>query len=165
MILGLTIFAAVSSVVFNFVIAPVLKKNDDLNKEITKTKMKLKKYMLLLSQESYVKGKYSKFSSVLQGLPEDKDSLVAALSELELLAKSANVRIIDIRPQGMKDVASSKEVFIDFRAEAGIGDFLRFIYDLENSLSLLRIKRFQLVAKPNTQIIEGSFSVSRPDLE
>lgn len=160
-ILYTTLGVVIFTICFNFFIAPILAKNDYLNKEIALRRTKLKKYLWLLSQKDYIQSKYNKFSSTLQISGEQKDPLTNALSELENLAKNANIRIIDLRPQASRSSSLSREILIDLRAEGTMEGYLNFIYNLENSLSLLRIKRFQLSTKPNTPALEGSFSISR----
>jgi hypothetical protein len=151
----------ICGIIFNFFIFPVIRKNAALNKEIYVTKERLKKYMLLLKQKDYIQEKYNSLSSG-QVLPKDtKDPLVSALSEIEAIAKQANVRILDIRPAELK---KQKDISIDFKAEATLEDYLKFIYNTESSLSLLRIKKFQLNAKPNTLALEGSFSLIKIQL-
>jgi hypothetical protein len=159
--IGIIIFA----LGFNFLIAPLLTKNENLNREIVLSRTKLKKYLRLLSQKDYIEKKYNKFSTPLKGSQEGTDAFVNALSELENLAKAANIRIVDIRPQSAKSLALYKETLIDLRTEGTMEGYLKFIYNLENSLSLLRIKRFQLNAKPNSPTLEGSFSVSQLSLD
>jgi len=160
-ILFLAISAITLSLVFNFLIIPVLKKNSALNKEIAMTKTKLNKYRRLLTQKDHIQNKYNKFSSRIGSSYQDKDTLVSALSTLETLAQESGIRIIDIRPQGSKDWELYKEILIDLKAEATLEGYLKFIYNIENSLSLLRIKRFQISARPNTQILDGKFSISQ----
>lgn len=161
-ILYLTISVIVFSIGFNFLIAPVLTKNENLNKEINITKVKLKKYLQLLSQKDYIQNKYNKLSVYLKDSTAEKDTLVGALSELENLAKASGVRIIDIRPQSSsKGPDLYKEILIGLKTEGAMEGYLKFIYNLENSPSLLKIKRFQLNAKPNIQVLEGSFSISK----
>lgn len=162
-ILSATIGVIVFSLVFNFLIAPVLSKNDSLNKEINITRTKLKKYMRLLTQKEVIQTKYKKFSSTLR-LPEQEDAAVSALAELENLANNANIRIIDIRPQPAKSLNLYKEIIIDLRAEGNMESYLKFIYNIEHSLLSLAIKRLQLNAKPNAQVLEGSFSISQLSL-
>ena len=160
-ILYATIGIIIFTVVFNFLLAPILTKNDILNKEINITRIKLNKYLRLLSQRAYIQNKYNKFSSTFKIPEQGGDTLVAALSELETLAKNANIRILDIRPQASKTSDIYKENLIEARTEGGMEGYLKFIYDIENSLSLLRIKRFQLNAKPGASGLEGSFSISQ----
>ena len=57
-----------------------------------------------------------------------------------------------------------KEILIDLRTEGTQEGYLKFFYNIENSLALLRIKKFRLTAKTNTQTLEGSFSISQLSL-
>lgn len=159
-ILYTTIGVLIFALGFNFLIAPILTKNDYLNKEIALARAKLKKYRWLLSQKDHIKSKYDRFSSLIKLDSKQQDSLTATLSELENLAKNANIRIIDLRPQTYKTLDLYREILIDLRAEGTMEGYLNFIYNLENSLSLLRIKRFQFSAKPNVSTLEGNFSIS-----
>lgn len=161
-ILYATIGVVIFAIAFNFLLAPVLTKNDNLNREINLKRAKLKKYLWLISQKEAIQSKYSKFSPAPSVSDQQQDVLVSALSELENLAKNSGIRIIDLRPQqGAKGSDLYKEILIDLRTEGSMDGYLKFIYNLENSLSLLRIKKFQLTAKPNAQVLEGSFSISQ----
>src|SRR3989338_2540359 len=129
---------------FNFFLGPVFSKNNKLNREISLTRQKLKKYLVLLEQKDAIQNKYSKIFS----------------AELENLAKGANVKIMDIRPKFGAE-GSRKELAVDLRTEGSMEGYLKFIYNLENSLLLLKIKEFQLNSKPNTQVLEGLFSIAQ----
>lgn len=165
---GIVIF----SIIFNFLIAPILTKNEKLNKEINITTIKLRRYLQLLNQKEYIQHKFSKFSSHIKGSVVGQDTMVSVLSELENLAEASGVRIVDIRPQSQSESPNSslsasgdpalyKEILIDFKTQGTIEGYSKFIYDLESSPLLLKIKRFQLSAKPNVSTLEGSFSVSK----
>ena len=159
-----TLLVILFSVLFSFLISPLLKRSDMLNKEIQLARLRLKKYLLLLRQEEEIKGRYEQFAARQHLSLEDQDPVVSALTVLENLAKEANIRIIDIRPQTARPLELYKEIVIDVRTEGSMDGYLRFLYNIENSLTLLRIKRFQLNAKPNNQLLEGSFSVSQLSL-
>lgn len=155
--LGLIIFA----ISFNFVIAPILTKNANLNQEINLTQAKLKKYLWLLSQKDYIQAKFSKFSFLPEVLSEQKDVLLGALSELENLAKNTELKIIEIRPQTSQGLELHQEITIDLRTEGTMENYFNFIYHLESSPLLLRIKKFQLNLKPASQLLEGNFALLR----
>lgn len=161
-ILWLTVAVVIFAIGFNFLSETVLNKNDALNKEISITRVKLKKYLWLLAHKDSIQNKYKQFASLTDLAKEiKKDTLVDVLSELETIARGSNIRILDLRPQSQKDPSSYREALVDLKTEGTLQDYLKFIYNIENSLSLLRIKRLQLNAKPNTQNLEGSFSISR----
>ncbi len=163
-ILSATIGIIVFAVIFNFSIGPVLNKNDDLNKDIKLTLSKLSKYKRLLSQKDYIQNKYSNLSSGMKigQAGKQDDGLLGALAEIERLAKGSNITIVDIRPKNTNEGSRLyKEIPIDLRTEGNIESYLKFIYDLESSLALLKIKEFQLNTKPNIQYLEGIFLISQ----
>jgi hypothetical protein len=155
----LTVGAVVAAILFNFLVVPILSKADSLNREVNYNRAKLTKYLWLLSQKEYLQNKYGKYPSVIKAPSQQQDSAIGALSTLEGLAKGADIRIIDLRPQGSASSAAAKGSPVDLRTEGTMEGYLKFIYDLENSLSLLKIKEFQLSAKPNSKFLEGNFSI------
>jgi hypothetical protein len=166
-ILYLTLGVILFSLIFNFIILPVMGRYTNLNKEISIASAKLRKYTYLLGQKNEIEKKYAdKFKSFSVPSEMRQDSLVAALSELENLAKNADIRIIDLRPQqGVKPGRGPyKEIMIDMRAEGSMDAYLKFIYDIENSLWILRIKKFQLLTKGNSTLLEGIFTISQVSL-
>ena len=163
-ILYITIAVVIFYIGFNLFIAPPLNKNELLNKEININRAKLKKYVRLLSQKDYIQNKYKQFTSRLNLSEVARDDLVTALSELGTFAKDTNIRIIDIRPQSPKTLDLYKEILIDLGTEGAMEGYFKFVYDIENSLSAFRIKKFQLTLKSNGQTLEGNFLISKISL-
>jgi hypothetical protein len=162
LILYLTAGVIFFSLAFNFFLAPFLSRNSLLNRQITLTRQKLKKSLRLLSQRDSLQARYNKLSLHSQ-LPASRgDIVVATLAELENIARSSGIRIIDLRPEDLSRGGSGiyEEIAVDLRAEGEMEGYIKFIYNLENSLSLLRIRRFQLSAKPKSSLLDGSFSIS-----
>jgi len=161
-IVGMTGTVIIGSLVFKLLDWTVISRNEELSRQISFTKMKLAKYQRLLSQKQNIMNKYSKFAGAGGGAGQQKENLVGVLTELEAFAKEANIKIIDLRPQsGSRSNVPYKENLVDVSLEGEMEGYLRFIYNLENSLSLLRVKRFQLAAKPNSQMLDGVFSISQ----
>ncbi|MCX5715186.1 MAG: hypothetical protein NT033_10430, partial [Candidatus Omnitrophica bacterium] len=144
-----TVGVVVSSVAVNFLNGNFWQKNISLNREIALTRQKLKKSLRLLSQKDAIQNKYNKLALHSDLSAPQGDVFVATLSELEKMAQDAGVHIIDMRPQDIsKSSGLYKEIAVDLRAEGDIQGYFKFIYNLENSLSLLRVRRFQLSSKP-----------------
>jgi hypothetical protein len=158
-ILYLTIGVVVFSVAFNIFIWPVLNKDAKLNTEIRQARARLNKYTRLLAQKDTILIKSSKLFSPLATLNQKMDTDVLALSELESLANDANVRIIDLRPQASR--GSKKEIIIEARTEGTMESYMKFIYNIEQSLSSLTIKKFQINSRLGAQILEGTFTISQ----
>lgn len=156
--LYLTIGIIALSIGLNFIVIPFLNRNEALNQEIYINKAKLNKYTSLLRQKANIQDKYNKNSARFAGKNVALNKTDSALSGLDNLAKTADIRILDMRPQG---ISKSKELIIDLKTEGGMENYLKFLYNFEYSMPLLRVKKFQLNAKPNTQFLEGSFTISQ----
>ncbi len=142
-------------------LAPALKKNDALNAKMRLTATKLQRYTQLLSQKDAIRKEYGRFISDLKTAGKKEDTMVSTLSELEGYAGNASIRLTDVRPQPAKNEGAYKVILIDVRAEGSMENFLKFIYSLENSLSLLRVERLQLGSLPNSQALQGNLSISK----
>jgi len=141
-------------------LAPYMKESAVLDDSIASTRKKLNNYRRLLAQKEHLREKYNKLYSSFKVAGQEGDTVVGALSQLESLAKEANIYIVDIRPQTSTGMRFQGEVIINLKAEGAIEGYLQFIYSVEHSALLLKVKKFQLSAKPNSQALEGSFSVS-----
>lgn len=156
----LTIAIICVSLSFNYIFKPLVKKFNFLNQEILTYKIKLEKAFRLLEEREGIKAKYTKVSSLVKENVSEEELLASILSELENLAKLSGLRITDIRPQSPKALRTHKEFLIEVKQEGQIQAFLRFIYELENSGYLLRIKKLQLNPKTDGQL-EGNLLISK----
>ncbi|MDD5729681.1 MAG: type 4a pilus biogenesis protein PilO [Candidatus Omnitrophica bacterium] len=146
----------------NLLILPIARKNSALNKEISLARTKLKTYSRLLSQKQNIENKFRLLSPGANTAELQKeDNAVNTLSELENLAKNAGIRIIDLRPEAAGAESAYKEMLIELKTEGSLEDYLKFIYTVENSLSLFKIKRLQLNSLANSPMLEGDFSISK----
>ncbi len=160
----LTFGAIVFSATVYFFIDPALSRNSKLNHEISFIRSKLKKYARLLNQKDYILDRYSKVSFSQGTFELSKNTLINALAEIENLAKLANIRITDIRPQNSQE-STYKGALLELKAEGPLEGYMKFNYSIENSLFLLKIKRFQLNVKPDSADLEGTFTISQIFLE
>lgn len=160
LILNLTVAVFIFAIFFNFIIAPLFARNAALNKEISVYRGKLRKYVTLLSNKEAIENKSS--SRFIAPEASSETSLVAALSQLEELAGNAGIRLIDIRPQA---ASRAREVTVDLRAQGTLDGLMKFIYNVETSLALFEIKRFQFTSRAENTNLEAIFSISLVALE
>ncbi|MDD4955606.1 MAG: hypothetical protein PHP17_06175 [Candidatus Omnitrophica bacterium] len=158
-ILGITMGIILFSIIFNFIIAPVLARYDAVSREISLNRVRLKKYLTLLTQKNEIQGKYEKFLQAPTLTSDAKDALVVVMSSLENIAKADGVKIVDVRPQSQ---AKEGVVIIELRTQGEMDAYTKFIYDVETSLLLLKINRLQFTAKPNTTGLEAMFTITEP---
>jgi hypothetical protein len=156
-LIGIIVFALVS----NLLIIPFLNKNEALSREIDLQRVKFIKYSRLLQQKEIISDRYSKAFSYSQEPGQNDDALVAILAELEGLAKASNMHIVEIRPEQAAGASRPGEALIVLRAESDMGGYFKFLHSLENSVSLLNVKKILLAAKPSSAVLEGTFYLSQ----
>ncbi len=161
-ILYIAVAAVGISALYNLFVRPVAVRYSRLKREIALAEKKLTEYRTLVKYKDKLLEQFNtEFASIPVVSSSKESSLVGALSELEGLAENAQIKILDIRPQGFsKGAALYKEAAIEIRSEGSTENFMKFLYNIENSPFLLRIRRFQLTVRPDTQTLEGAFVLS-----
>jgi len=150
------------AIAYNIVIKPLIEKNRRLNKKIGASEIKLKKYRRLLRAKDYLREDYGKYLLSDNSATDIEDTFLGALSELEKLAKTCNIQILDIRPDQKRKVKGAfSESKIELKTEGRLEDYLKFIYNMENTPSLLKINKLQLKSKTNTDLLEGRFTIGQ----
>lgn len=155
---GLAIIAG--ALLFNLFFAPLLKRNALLDKKIALALAKARNKLQLVGD----KGEFVERYRALFGkaLPDNSlgEGAVAALAQLEALAKEAGVRIVEIRPQRTQRYPQYQEFPVEVRLEGTMDKYVSFIYAVGNAPSLLRIKRFLISAQPSSQLLSATFLVA-----
>jgi hypothetical protein len=142
----------------NTVFAPLLRANDRLNREITVVRAKVRTYLSLIARRDEIRARYRAVAANAAAPVAAADPMVGALTQLENIARASGVTITDVRPQSSGSLtAGLREIAVEIKAEGNMEGFVKFTYDLEHSLALLRVRRFQLAVKPGSSLLEGSF--------
>lgn len=157
----LTIAVIIFALLFNFIIGPVITKSKNLSRQIMINRMKLGRYLWLINNKEEIRQKYAKYIPPVAAGSQQREPLLGALAELENLAKSAGIKIVDLRPQAniVKKDGPYQQTAIDMRTEGTLEAYINFIYNIENSLSLMKICSFQLAQRANSGLLEGTFSI------
>lgn len=140
--------AVIFSLLFNFSIVPLIKRHQSLNKEIDFLELRLRKYLMLLGEESG------------SGLALLEKSAPDSLTEVQLLGDKAGIRIIEISQQGWKADKAYRERLILLRTQGNLEELTRFIYSINSSPFLLRIKKLDIEAEPLEDLLEARVTIA-----
>ncbi len=143
-----------------FVFEPVIRRNITLNNEIQNVNLRSARYLSLLAREKSIQDKYNALNLNSPEPSGQQDRFVSLLSELENIAKNSGIQIVEIRPEAGTKKGKRRESLVNLKAEASMEQYVKFIYDLEKSRFLLKIKSMQLSVKSNSPALEGFFSIT-----
>ena len=143
------------------IISPVFSKIRSLNKEIQDKQDNIKKNLRLLAQKDRILTQGAKYSSFLgDSKMSDDEQVTSVLKELESLASKSSVYLVDMKPAGVKGSGSSKSILINLNCEAQMEQLVDFMYNMENSNSLISIEKYQLTPKTKeSSVAKCSISV------
>ena len=141
---------------------PSYREYAGLKQGIREGKLKLKKYRRLISQENILKLKASSVHSGIDLEGSNSGSLTVLLQELESAARNSGVKLTEIKPQANFGRGVTKDLRIELGLAGSLESCLKFIYDIDNSLLLLKIKKLSLDSKPNTDDLQAQIIISQP---
>lgn len=148
--------------VYIFIAEPIYKKWIQLNAEFESTSTRLFKNLKLLTEKESLEKEYDKYKEHIQRAEGDEEEMASILKDIETTAVSSGVKIISIKPKGVKQFKNYKKFGIELTSEAKISQFLKFIYDLEASKKLLKVERLVLSLKGSqSDLLKGTFIIRK----
>ena len=144
----ITVFVVSLLILDRAIISPVFFKIQSLNKKILDKQSEIKKNLRILAQKDRILAQGAKYSSFLgNSQASDDEQVTLVLKELESLASKSSVYLVDMKPAGVKISGSSKRILVNLNCEAQMEQLVDFMYNMENSSSLISIERYQLTPK------------------
>lgn len=161
--LAFTTLALVSlSIGYIFILEPLSKKYVGLNQEIHTKQIRLAKSERLVKEKDVITRGYKKYSQLLTTSGSEEEEMAVVLSEIEKTGKAAGIYMSDVKPQRVKEMDFYRELLVEIKFQATMQTLAQFIYNLENSGSLLKVKRLQINIKGGgAASIEGNLQISR----
>ncbi|MEE8359409.1 MAG: type 4a pilus biogenesis protein PilO [Candidatus Omnitrophota bacterium] len=141
-----TVAVTIVTLTYGFIIEPIVGAYSRLNRQILSSTLKLEKGYRLLKRAEEIKTEYAKYAQLVKPSQSDEEEIASMLKVIEVLARGNNIYIRNIRPEPTKENEFYKEFMFELTAEAGIERLGKFIYDLQSSGNLLRVKRLTLSA-------------------
>jgi len=161
----LTLCAVLGIPAYLFILEPTYKKWDELGAEFESAGLKLSKNIKLLANKELLEKEYDKYKEYIQKEEGKEQELSSVLKEIEATALNSGVKITSIKPKGEKQLKNYKRYSVEVVSEAKISQFLKFIYDLENSKKLLKVERLVLSLKDaQTDLLKGTLIIRKTSL-
>lgn len=156
---GVAIFGVI---IYMTIIDPLWAYWKELNETISAKEVQVLKNIKILAQRDAIDTVYAKYSESIKMKGSEEEETAVILREIENIARSANVYITDIKPQKAKDMEFYKEYHVELEAEGNISSLTKFIYELQNSKQILKVKRLQLTPKAEAgDVLKGDMVVTK----
>jgi len=129
------------------IISTIYFRMEAINKETKEKEASIKNTLHLLSQKNRILSESAKYAPFLSKVDFNEEQVPSLLKEIETLANNSSIYLIDIKPQGLKEVGTSKRYLVTLNCEAQMEQLIEFMYNIENSNSLFLIGKYQITPK------------------
>jgi len=161
----ITVSVVILSLVFSFVIEPLYKKHIQVEQEIRVKELRLIKNLKLMREKDIITKGFEKYSDRLKTKSSNEEEMASVLSEIEKIGKKAGIYLSNVKPQRIKDMNFYKILLVEIKFQANMQTLSKFIYNLQNSTSLLKVKRLQINIKGGgSSLLDGVLRISKISL-
>lgn len=161
-LLFISVGVAAAAVFYNVIVEPLVIKWKTVNGQIEAKIILLSKNKGLLSRYKTLEEEYINYPVLLKSGRNEEEELAGALGEIEGISKKTACFIINIKPKASKKFGNYKEISFDVTTEGSIDEISRFMYEIETSEKILRIRQFTITSKSGTsKNLKASFLISK----
>jgi len=163
LILFVACVCVVLALVDRMVVAPIISKLDSLKGQIRQKEEAVKRNLHIVSQKERIGHEVRKFASYFSDFDSEEENVTIFLKELEVLANKSSLSIVDMKPAGIKeDDNKVKKCVVTLSGEGQMEQIMDFMYNVENSNSLLTVERYQISPKSKeTSVAQCSMTISK----
>jgi hypothetical protein len=144
----------VLGLIYAVAIAPLIKKIDTLNKQITAQEVKLIKTSRLINSKEEIEGEYDKVKSYFTLQGSDEEIISMLLKETENCAGKAEVTLLQVSPEGKPEAMENYKTYgINIIFEAPMEKIFDFLYQIKNSAVLFDIARINISPRDKLNMV------------
>jgi Tfp pilus assembly protein PilO len=144
------------------IINPIMSKMSSLNKEIQEEMANIKKDLRLVAQKDNIRLEAGKYDTYVTVSKTEEEEITFVLKAIEDLANKSSVYLVDMKPAGMKETATTKKYFINLDVEGQMEQLTDFMYGVESSSRFLIIEKYQIEPKSkDSSVAKCSMIISK----
>jgi hypothetical protein len=144
---------AMGALIYGWLVDPIFEDSSKNDGRLRAKKTALKKSFASIAQSEALKADYERTAGHAL-LSAEQEDVTESLKNLEQIANEYSILLANVNPQIFEgDEDGSRRILFDVSARADVMSFVRFLYRLETSPHLLRVKRFTVSA--GSQETEG----------
>lgn len=144
------------------VVTPIWDYYISMEDKIASEERILVRNLVNLRRKEAVEAEYQKYSSYTRPMGSDEEETANLLSEVEQLARSNQVVLVDMKPRETKALQFHKEYIAELDSEADMPNLVRFMYNIEGSTQLLKVSSAKLSMKePKSDIVKARLTVTK----
>ncbi len=162
--IGLGVAAVFVAIVFldRLLVTSIGDRIRRVNQEIINAEKQLSGDLRHLSQKDQILKEYGNYGQYEEKAGSDDEGMAKVLTEIERVARSSSLFLIDMKPQASKSVGAGKQYTVEIQAEGDQESVVSFLHQLNSSSMLLRGQKVRLSPKEkNSPVLKALITVSK----
>ena len=160
-LLYVTIGAIGLALWYSYFLGPMISRWTDLKAEVERSELRYEKYARVARREDATRREYQDVADRLKMKGSDQEEMALLLKEIESLARN-RILITNVKPHSVKEFGFYKRFDVEIDCEARMEDLVRFVYEAEESESMLRLQRLRVQVKSGADgLVEVSLLLSK----
>lgn len=144
------------------VVTPVWESHLALEEKIAVAEEATVRNLINLKRKEAVETAYERYRPFLRTALGAEEENASLLSELEQLARSNQVVLVDIKPRESKTFPFHGEYVAELDAEAEMESLIRFIHQIEGSVQLMRVSSARFASKEaESKLVKATITVTK----
>src|SRR3989338_6023733 len=141
--IGLSLAFAFIAVAFfdRLIVSPIRNRIQQINRNIQVSEKQLAHDLRNVHQQDHIAEEFKKYVGYVQRSGSDEEEVSKILGEIESLSRQSDIYLADMKPQTPKNIDFYKEYTIEIEVEGEMIPMMKFLYQLNTSPQLLRIKK------------------------
>lgn len=132
---------------FDLALFPLKSKWQNLNNEILISKTNFSRYSRILMQKDLIEKEYKIYADYLKTKDSPEETIVNLLQEIETIATSSGVSLVNIVPSVIEEEDYFKQFNMRIELETKMASLIKFLYQIQESAQLFKIEGLRILAK------------------
>ena len=152
----------VGFIVLNMILLrPLMGKSANLDRRIQLKRRMVENSLRLLSQKEDIQKESGKFAKFAKQRFSEEEETASFLDDIEDIAKKSQVLLVALRPYSAVKLDFYIEYKIELEAESEMNQLITFVYNLQNSENILRVRKFNISPKAdNPNILRTNLTIT-----
>jgi len=162
--LGLSIAFIIMGAAFldRLVISPIRERFELIDRAVKISEKQLGHDLRNVRQKDQIASEFAKYVKYVERSGSDEEEVAKILGEIEVLARQAQVYLVDMKPQTPKEIEFYKEYSVEIEAEGNMADLTVFLHQLNVSSQLLRVEKLRLNSKRQGEaVLKSSMLITK----
>jgi hypothetical protein len=160
-LLYVTVGAVGLALWYSYLMGPMIGRWRNLRARVDRSELQYEKFARVARREDTTRMEYQAIADRLKMKGSDQEEMAVLLKEIESLARN-RIRITNVTPHSVKEFGFYKRFNVEIDCEARMEELVRFIYEAEESESLLRLHRLRVQVKSGDPgLVEVSLLLSK----